>query len=633
MVILCGGFGNKEGVLPKPLNMINGKPSIKYILEHIPDSVKTLHFIVSPELIEYNFAEVVTSEFKSKRCIFHNLPYCTRGPVESAYLGTFDFEGEDENEVIFLDNDIIYSFPEGLFNTFRYPFVGYSCVSNSNRTDFSFIKLGPDNVVLDIKEKLKISNTFICGVYGFPSLADFRKAALARLTDITSSDLYISSIFRDYIESGCLVKGVLFENVTSITSVNEIKMVWPILPKRKLRVCFDLDNTLVTFPVIPNDYLTVKPIKKMIELARQLHNDGHTIIIYTARRMLTHKNNVGAVIKDIGPLTFKTLEDFSIPYDELIFGKPYADMYIDDKGLNPYFNSISDFGYFADTSDKKPLNSLLANKFNMLKLTDDGYIEKTGPMHTLRGEIYYYKHLPDGLMKYFPKYIDSSDSRLVIEHIKGIPAFSLYRANLMTKTHIDRFCEFLDVLHSFKTEYNASIISLENVRNNYKQKLIGRFVCKDDYPFEDASFVQERCLESLDKYIYEGVAIVDFIHGDFWFSNIIFDFNGQLKAIDMKGQVDGVLTFSGDPNYDFGKLYQSILGYDCVLNGALLPENNGLLKMYFETKMVRAGISIESLRAVTFALVLGTLPFIDTYEAKLRVWVWIKGQFILNEAL
>jgi capsule biosynthesis phosphatase len=428
------------------------------------------------------------------------------------------------------------------------------------------------------------------------------------------------------------VEGVLFETVSSIATVSEIKRLWPVLPSRKMRVCFDLDNTLVTFPVIPNDYSSVKPIQKMIDLAKQLHSDGHTIIVYTARRMLTHKNNLGAVIKDIGPITFKTLSDFSIPYDELIFGKPYADIYIDDKGLNPYFNDISDFGYFSDIGAKKPMNSLNANKFNTLKLTEAGYIEKTGPIKTLRGEIYYYKHLPEGLNQYFPKYINSSDDRLVIEHIKGIPVFSLYRANLVTKLHIDRLCEFLDILHSFKGVTINPPIDSENIRNNYKQKLIGRFAVKEDYPFEDAAYVQERCLESLERYIDGPISTVDYIHGDFWFSNIIFDFNGMLKAIDMKGQVDGVLTTSGDPIYDYGKLYQSILGYDCVLNGVSLPANNEELKEYFEAKVGRSGLKLESLRAVTFALVLGTLPFIETYEAKLRVWSWIKERFILGVA-
>ena len=58
--------------------------------------------------------------------------------------------------------------------------------------------------------------------------------------------------------------------------------------KRKIKVlrfCFDLDNTLVTYPKIQNDYSIVEPIEKTINFVRYLKNFGHTIIIHTARRM------------------------------------------------------------------------------------------------------------------------------------------------------------------------------------------------------------------------------------------------------------------------------------------------------------------------------------------------------------
>ena len=56
---------------------------------------------------------------------------------------------------------------------------------------------------------------------------------------------------------------------------------------KKQRICFDLDNTLVTFPSVKNDYTTVKPIEKNINFLKYLKSFGNTIIIYTARRMRT----------------------------------------------------------------------------------------------------------------------------------------------------------------------------------------------------------------------------------------------------------------------------------------------------------------------------------------------------------
>ena len=54
--------------------------------------------------------------------------------------------------------------------------------------------------------------------------------------------------------------------------------------------------------------------------------------------MKTHKGNVGAIIADIGKTTFDTLDKFEIPYDEIHFGKPYANFYIDDLAINAFSN-------------------------------------------------------------------------------------------------------------------------------------------------------------------------------------------------------------------------------------------------------------------------------------------------------
>jgi len=44
---------------------------------------------------------------------------------------------------------------------------------------------------------------------------------------------------------------------------------------KPMRVCFDLDNTLVTFPKTKEDYTTVEPIPGMIAYVRYLKRLGH----------------------------------------------------------------------------------------------------------------------------------------------------------------------------------------------------------------------------------------------------------------------------------------------------------------------------------------------------------------------
>jgi len=106
------------------------------------------------------------------------------------------------------------------------------------------------------------------------------------------------------------------------------------------RFCFDLDNTLVTSPILPGDYKSCQPISHVIDYVKRLYSGGHYIIIHTARRMRTHSANVGSVIADIGALTIDQLDEFDIPYHELLFGKPFADFYVDDKAVLPFLDEI-----------------------------------------------------------------------------------------------------------------------------------------------------------------------------------------------------------------------------------------------------------------------------------------------------
>jgi hypothetical protein len=191
-------------------------------------------------------------------------------------------------------------------------------------------------------------------------------------------------------------------------------------------------------------------------------------------------------------------------------------------------------------------------------------IKKSGPYSILRGELNYYQNIPKGL-SYFPSLINfnKNDSvlELSMEYIKGIPLYYLYKNCLVTERNIDDLFVILQNIHSQEIPIT---VSSENIHNNYFKKLKERFN-ENDYFFDDAGEVFEKVMMDLSQnYAPE---IVGMIHGDFWFSNIILDYQDQYRLIDMRGQIDGILTMNGDKYYDYGKMYQSILGYDLVLNG------------------------------------------------------------------
>lgn len=96
-----------------------------------------------------------------------------------------------------------------------------------------------------------------------------------------------------------------------------------------MRVCVDLDGTICELSP-DGDYARVRPLPGAREGLEELKRRGAHIIIYTARRMRTHDGDLAKVCAEIGDLTRWWLRRHAIPYDEIVFGKPYAHVYIDD---------------------------------------------------------------------------------------------------------------------------------------------------------------------------------------------------------------------------------------------------------------------------------------------------------------
>lgn len=99
------------------------------------------------------------------------------------------------------------------------------------------------------------------------------------------------------------------------------------------KFCFDLDGTICYTKKENENYKDVKPIPGAVETIQKLKESGHYIIIMTARNMKTYDNNIGKIIANQSMVVIEWLNKHKIPYDELHFGKPLADFYIDDKAI------------------------------------------------------------------------------------------------------------------------------------------------------------------------------------------------------------------------------------------------------------------------------------------------------------
>lgn len=85
----------------------------------------------------------------------------------------------------------------------------------------------------------------------------------------------------------------------------------------------DIDGTLCSQE---QDYAHASPLQPVINKINNCYNQGYHIVLFTARGSETGI--------DWADITKQQLEAWGVKYHELMFGKPAADLYIDDKALN-----------------------------------------------------------------------------------------------------------------------------------------------------------------------------------------------------------------------------------------------------------------------------------------------------------
>jgi len=100
-----------------------------------------------------------------------------------------------------------------------------------------------------------------------------------------------------------------------------------------MRIVVDLDGTICPIKKPGESYRDLLPHTGAVEKLHELKKGGHYIIIQTARNMATCESNLGRVMKNVGKITLDWLETYGVPYDEIFFGKPNADLYIDDRAF------------------------------------------------------------------------------------------------------------------------------------------------------------------------------------------------------------------------------------------------------------------------------------------------------------
>lgn len=133
--------------------------------------------------------------------------------------------------------------------------------------------------------------------------------------------------------SGDVILGYVMDEQFDIDYADDFDKVERYLLAGKIRngelknhtICIDIDGVIATLTP-GNDYSLAEQVPEVAEFIRLLYDNGNRIILYTARGSMTGI--------DWKAKTTEQLKQWAVPYHELHFGKPAADVYIDDRAMN-----------------------------------------------------------------------------------------------------------------------------------------------------------------------------------------------------------------------------------------------------------------------------------------------------------
>ncbi|MEX3745389.1 MULTISPECIES: acylneuraminate cytidylyltransferase family protein [Lysinibacillus] len=322
LAIIPARSGSKS-VKDKNIRPINGKPMLAYSIEHALNSNKINRVIVSTDSEEYaNLASKYGAEVPFLRpaeisgdlsldieVFQHALAYLKK---EEAYVPdivvqlrpTYPIRNiQDIDQMI----DLILADDE--IDSVR-------CIAAAKEIAYKMWRKNDDDtltpLLTDIEEAYNMPRQQLPKIFYQNACIDVIRTSV--ITEKKSM-------------SGQKIKGYEIEHNFDIDTEDEFLKAeqYLRLMEGNNRFVFDIDGVIAEFRE-DLDYRFATPNKKMINIINQLYDAGNKIILFTARGYVTKQ--------DWREVTAKQMVDWGLKYHELLFGKPNADYYVDDKMIH-----------------------------------------------------------------------------------------------------------------------------------------------------------------------------------------------------------------------------------------------------------------------------------------------------------
>jgi hypothetical protein len=246
-----------------------------------------------------------------------------------------------------------------------------------------------------------------------------------------------------------------------------------------------------------------------------------------------------------------------------------------DFGLtNSYYRSKSQM------TTQRAFNDLKIDKYSVKKMSKDS--------NKILAEAHWFRNIPKELKQFTPGLWDYG----LMEENKGFYEIEyLYLSSLadlfvfgknpifVWKTILNGCRDFINCSAKFlPTDTNEVAIDSLNIFGPKTIKRLSIFCSKQNIDMDHSFIINGTKTPSLNNIVKEITKLMidpapkfmRIIHGDFCFSNILYDFKSQsIKVIDPRGiNMSNKYSIYGDIRYDVAKLSHSVLGmYDFIIGG------------------------------------------------------------------
>jgi capsule biosynthesis phosphatase len=361
-IITAAGNGSRflqEGIKPpKPLIYALGEELLIKSLHSFPFVAGDKVFIVTQKTqnIRSSISKKLTRVFPSVSIFWLELDFLPYGQLLSAFeaVKSFPIDGP------FLIHNCDTSFdfdPSHIEHILSIHSCCYSVVPvfSAPGDHWSFVRTDEtnDSKAVELSEKVRISSHCSIGAYYFASSSDFLRDVRYYLEHSNVSSEYYVAPFIDYMIRSASKEVFIMpapnyklygtpSELCATFSLSRFELLaqnsWHAHQRKTLVV--DIDGTLCG-PPVNGDYSSCEPFCDVVDKLRQHHRMGHYIILFTARNMRTFSGNIGLINKFTAPVLLHWLIQHDVPYDEIIFNKPWGAggvEYLDDRCL-----SVDDF--------------------------------------------------------------------------------------------------------------------------------------------------------------------------------------------------------------------------------------------------------------------------------------------------